>query len=119
LLAAIAAWGQTLATLHNRHQVHGDPGCANVVVARNAGRGWQAWLIDVDSAGRGDASWDLASAYDSLLPYRARLGGLLRPALRALLDGYRGSAGPGQLSGEVLKARAALICVQVSAAAKS
>jgi aminoglycoside phosphotransferase (APT) family kinase protein len=103
-----AGWSRTCWT-------HGDATTSNGVARAVDRQHWRVWLLDLESAGLGDPSWDLATAYDSLLVHRANLGRTMRPAVRALLDGYRCGDGPGRLSRELLIARAALTCVQLAA----
>lgn len=87
---------------------HGNPTAANAAAGPVNRCRWNAWLVDAGSAGRSDPSWDLVSAYDSLLRLRGQLGANLRPAVRALLDGYRSGDGPGRLSAPMVIARAAV-----------
>jgi aminoglycoside phosphotransferase (APT) family kinase protein len=108
LAAVRAGWASTCWT-------HGDATTSNGVARAVDRHHWRVWLLDLESAGLGDPSWDLATAYDSLLVHRASLGQSMRPAVRALLDGYRCGDGPGRLSRELLIARAALTCVQLAA----
>jgi aminoglycoside phosphotransferase (APT) family kinase protein len=129
----LAALGEVRAGWTASHWTHGDLTTANVLASRadragragRAGRAdradragrhdWQVWFVDLESAGIGDPSWDLATAYDSLLLQRAALGSAMAPALRALLDGYRTAGGPAQLTRPVLLARASLTAVQLAA----
>ena len=95
---------------------HGSPGAANVVVSPLDRMHSYAWLIDTGTAGRSDPSWDLVTAYDSLLRHRGDLGADLRPAVRALLDGYRAGNGPGRVDGSLVLTRSALTWVEMTCA---
>jgi phosphotransferase family enzyme len=113
----LAALDRVRAEWVDSHWTHLDMTTANVLGAKIGRNGWQVWFVDLESAGIGDPSWDLATAYDSLLFHKTSLGTRLAPALRAMLDGYRSGDGPGQLSRSLLVARAALTGVQAAAAA--
>jgi hypothetical protein len=114
--AALAEAGESWAPTH---WTHGDMTTANVVTRRTGHHRWSVALIGLQAAGVGDPSWDLATAYDSLVLHRACLGPRLRPLLRALLDGYRTAAGPARLTRANVIARAALSRVQLLAATDS
>jgi hypothetical protein len=98
-----------------RHWIHGDANTANAV-ARPAGPyRWRVWFVDLETAGLGCPSWDLATAYDSLEFHGLTRGTDMRAFLGALLDGYRSGSGPARLTRGMLTTRAALTAVQVAA----
>jgi aminoglycoside phosphotransferase len=109
LAAAEERWSE-------RHLIHGDATTANAVVRSRGPYRWRVWFVDLEYAGLGDPSWDLATAYDSLQFFGIGTGRDVRAALGALLDGYRSESGPGRLTRTMLIARAALTTVQVAAA---
>jgi hypothetical protein len=98
-----------------RHWIHGDANTANAVARAVGPYQWRVWFVDLETAGLGSPSWDLATAYDSLEFHGLTRGVEMRPVLGALLDGYRSAAGPARLTRGVLIARAALTAVQVAA----
>jgi Ser/Thr protein kinase RdoA (MazF antagonist) len=98
-----------------RHWIHGDANTANAVARAVGPYQWRVWFVDLESAGLGSPSWDLATAYDSLECHGLTHRLDVRPSLGALLDGYRSAAGPARLTRAILVARAALTAVQVAA----
>jgi hypothetical protein len=99
--------------------IHGDANTANAVARPVGPYQWRVWFVELETAGLGCPSWDLATAYDSLEFHGLSRGTDMRPALGALLDGYRSGSGPARLTRAMLTARAALTAVQVAAAADS
>jgi hypothetical protein len=111
--SALASVAESWSALH---WIHGDANTANAVARALGPYQWRVWFVDLETAGLGSPSWDLATAYDSLEFHGLTHSVDMRPVLGALLDGYRSAAGPARLTRGVLTARAALTAVQVAAA---
>ena len=101
-------------TWTGRHWIHGNATTANAVARAIGAYRWQVWLVGSESAGLGDPSWDLATAYDALLLHGQTRRIDMRPAVSAFLDAYRSCEGPGRLSHPMLITRALLTSVELA-----
>jgi len=101
-------------TWTGRHWIHGNATTANAVARAIGAYRWHVWLVGSESAGLGDPSWDLATAYDALLLHGQTRRIDMRPAVSAFLDAYRSCEGPGRLSHPMLITRALLTSVELA-----
>ncbi len=102
------------------HLIHGDLSAGNIVVGSHAtGRGVvapvQVTLIDYESAGRGDPSWDLVCAV-TMVQSLATDEVTASAAGDALADAYRAGGGSGEIDASFACVRALATAWQVAMA---